>query len=107
MSEILTAFIAGGSMSAIVSGVFSIIMYKAKRKDAQACENDIVQKALRYIMLYIIQDRIEQYIKRGEVTVDERRSIHRWHDLNHNGLNGNGDADSLMEEFDKLPTKFE
>lgn len=107
MSEILIAFIAGGSMSAIVSGVFGIIMYKAKRKDAQADENDTVQKALRYIMLYIIQDRVEQYIKRGEVTMDERRSIHKWHELYHYGLNGNGDADSLMEEFDKLPTKFE
>lgn len=107
MSEILIAFIAGGSMSALVSGVFGIIMYRAKRRDAQADENDTVQKALRYIMLYIIQDRIEQYIKRGEVTIDERRSIHKWHELYHDGLHGNGDADKLMEEFDALPTKYE
>ena len=31
MTEILIAFIAGGSMSAIVSGVFSLILYKSKK----------------------------------------------------------------------------
>lgn len=105
MNEILLAFIAGGSMAAVISGVFGLIMYKTKRKDAEADENDEVKKALRYIMLYIIQDRIEEYLKRGEVTMEERRSIHKWHELYHYGLNGNGDADLLMEEFDKLPTK--
>lgn len=107
MSDILVAFIAGGALSAIVSGVFGIIMYKTKRKDEQADENDEVKKALRYIMLYIIQDRIEEYLKRGEVTIEERRSIHKWHDLYHDGLNGNGDADLLLKEFDLLPTKCE
>lgn len=107
MSDIIVAFIAGGSMSAIISGVFGIIMYKTKRKDAEEDDNDVVTKALRYIMLYIIQDRIEQYIKRGTITIEERRSVHKWHELYHDGLHGNGDADLLMEQFDKLPISYE
>ena len=35
MNEILVAFIAGGSMSAIVSGVFSVILYRIKKKDKE------------------------------------------------------------------------
>lgn len=106
MIEMLVAFIAGGSMSAIVSGIFSFIMYKQQRKDKKTDENteegDVVKKALRYIMLYIIQERAEQYIKRGTITIEERRSLHKWHDLYHYGLDGNGDADLLMGQIDEM-----
>lgn len=106
MVELLIAFIAGGSMSAVVSGIFTFIMYKSKKKDQDEEENDVIKKALRYIMLYIIQDRAETYIKRGEITVDERRSLHKWHQLYHFGLNGNGDADQLMSDVDDLDVKI-
>lgn len=101
--EIVVAFLTGGSMSAIVSGLVSYFIYKRKRKDAEADKQDVTRKALRYIMLYIIQDRAEMYIKRGNITVDERRALHKWHNLYHNGLNGNGDAASLMETVEELP----
>ena len=110
MTDILIAFIAGGSLSALVSGVFSVILYKTKKKDEAEKEaeeeDDAVKKGLRYIMLYIIQERAEKYISRGSITVDERRSLHKWHDLYHNGLNGNGDADALMNDVDALPLKI-
>lgn len=106
MTEILIAFIAGGSMSAIVSGVFSLILYKSKKRDEAKDEDDVVKKGLRYIMLYIIQERAEKYISNGCISVDERRSLHKWHDLYHNGLHGNGDADALMEDVDALPLKI-
>lgn len=103
--ELLIAFAAGGGMAALVSGVFSIILYKNKKKDSQEDEEDNVKKALRYIMLYIIQERAEKYIREGAITIDERRSLHKWHDLYHNGLNGNGDASLLMSDIEALPTK--
>ena len=106
MTELLVAFIAGGALSGIISGIFSMIMYKTKRKDQQADEQtdetDVIKKALRYIMLYIIQDRAEEYIRRGTITMEERRSLHKWHDLYHNGLDGNGDADFLMSQIDEI-----
>lgn len=107
MSEILVAFIAGGSMSAVISGVFSFILYKQKKKDAAEAEEDVILKSLRYIMLYIIQERAEGYIRRGYITIEERRSLHKWHDLYHNGLLGNGDADLLMTAVDELEIKYE
>ena len=106
MTEILIAFIAGGSMSAIVSGIFSLILYKSKKKDENEDKEDVVKKGLRYIMLYIIQERAEKYISNGCISVDERRSLHKWHDLYHNGLHGNGDADALMDDVDALPLRI-
>ena len=105
MTEILIAFIAGGSMSAIVSGVFSVILYKVKKRDAHQEEDDALKKGVRYLMLYIIQERAEKYIANGNISVDERRSLHKWHDLYHNGLHGNGDADALMDAVDSLPLR--
>lgn len=105
MNEMILSFIAGGALAASITGIFSIVLYKIKRQDKVEDDSDNIKKALRYIMLYIIQERAEHYIARGEITIDERRSLHKWHDLYHNGLNGNGDADLLMSEVDELPTK--
>lgn len=111
MIEIVVAFIAGGALSGIISGLFSLILYKTKRKDSRYDEErdkeDVTHKALRYIMLYIIQERAEKYIRQGSVTVDERRSLHKWHDLYHDGLLGNGDADLLMAAVDELPIRYD
>lgn len=91
----------GGAMgAALVTGLFALINTRKSRKDAKA-------KALRYIMLYIIQERAKQHIKDQCITLEERRSLHHWHDLYHNGLGGNGDADALMAQVDHLRLDYE
>ena len=107
MSEVLMAFATGGALTAIISGAFSLITYRMKKKDSEEAEEDIMKKALRYIMLYIIQERAERYIIKGSVTLEERRSLHKWHDLYHNGLGGNGDADLLMSAVDELHVEMD
>ena len=105
--EIVTAIIGGSCGAAVVTGIFAIIQYTIKRKDAKSDRADVNTKALRYIMLYIIQERAKEYIRDKTLTLDERRSLHHWHDLYHNGLGGNGDADALMQQVDRLPIKME
>lgn len=91
----------GGAMgAALVAGIFAAVNSRKARKDAKA-------KAIRYIMLYIIQERAKQHIKDGSITLEERRSLHHWHDLYHNGLGGNGDADALMAQVDQLSFDYE
>jgi hypothetical protein len=92
----LVELLGGATGAAIVAGGFSLAQNRRSRKDAKG-------KALRYIMLYIIQERAKQHIKDGNITLEERRSLHHWHELYHNGLGGNGDADALMAQVDKLP----
>ena len=98
--ELLVELLSGAAGAALVAGIFTVMQKRSARKDANS-------KALRYIMLYIIQERAKQHIKDGEITLEERRSLHRWHELYHNGLGGNGDADALMAQVDKLPIDTE
>ena len=118
MGHTLLSFLSGAVGAAIVGGIFSLITHRLNRKDKladQAAERkdneqekaEIEQKALRYLMLYIIQERAKSHIKDGKITLDDRRSLHHWHELYHNGLGGNGDADALMAQVDKLPVDFD
>ena len=91
----LVELLSGATGAALVAGIFAMVQSRRANKDAKG-------KALRYIMLYIIQERAKQHIRDGSITLEERRSLHHWHDLYHNGLGGNGDADALMAQVDKL-----
>lgn len=105
--EVILAIIGGGCGAAIVSGGFALAQFLINRKDKRSGKSDMQNKALRYLMLYIIQERAKQHIKDGKITLEERRSLHHWHDLYHNGLGGNGDADALMAQVDMLPLDTE
>lgn len=94
--EWLVDLLSGAAGAALVAGVFGIVQNRKARKDAHG-------KALRYLMLYVIQERAKQHIKDGSITMEERRSLHHWHSLYHNELGGNGDADALMAQVDRLP----
>lgn len=105
--EVILAIIGGGCGAAIVSGCFALAQFLINRRDKESGKEDCQNKALRYLMLYIIQERAKQHIKDGCISLDDRRSLHHWHDLYHNGLGGNGDADALMKQVDKLPLDTE
>ncbi len=95
--------LVGGSLgAAAVSGTFALVQYLIGRKDAQNGRANVQEKALRYLMLYIIQERAKQHIREGRISLDDRRSLHHWHALYHSGLGGNGDADALMRQVDAL-----
>ena len=96
----LIELLSGATGAALVGGIFTFIQNRKAHKDARS-------KALRYIMLYIIQERAKQHIRDGSITLEERRSLHHWHQLYHDGLGGNGDADALMAQVDKLPLDTE
>jgi len=105
--EVILAVIGGGCGAAIVSVAFALVQFLINRKDKRSGKTDMQNKALRYLMLYIIQERAKQHIKDECISLDDRRSLHHWHDLYHNGLGGNGDADALMDQVDRLPLDTE
>jgi hypothetical protein len=92
----LIDLLSGAAGAALVAGIFGVIQKRSTLKDAHG-------KALRYLMLYVIQERAKQHIKDNSITLEERRSLHHWHALYHNQLGGNGDADDLMAQVDALP----
>lgn len=110
MGNAILSFLTGAAGAAFVAGIFSLIMNRLSRKDSikdqQAKQAGVEQKALRYIMLFIIQERAKSHIKDAKITLEERRSLHHWHSLYHDGLGGNGDADALMTAVDELPVDY-
>ena len=105
--DVLIAILGGSCGAALVTGIFGLVKLLLERKDRRSGKSDVQNKALRYLMLYIIQERAKQHIKEGRISLDDRRSLHHWHDLYHNGLGGNGDADALMEQVDQLGLDME
>ena len=104
MSWEFLAAILGGSFGAAIVG---LIQYLIGRHDKKKAGESSERRALRYLMLYIIQERCKEIIARGWTTLEERRSIGHWHDVYHNGLGGNGDADALMQQVMELPLRFD
>ena len=101
MHDILIALIAaffGG-------GFLGFIQYLISRKDKKTEEDDTEREALRYLMLYIIEDTAAKIISKQEITLQQKQMLHKWHKLYHDGLGGNGDASVMMELIDALPVK--
>lgn len=117
MSETLLMILASSFGGAMITGIVTLLVYALKKRDArqekaEAKEeqkqdrDDAERKALRYLMLYIIQERAMQHIREGHISLEARRSLHHWHELYHDGLDGNGDAGALMAEIDDLPVSI-
>lgn len=105
--DVIYSVLGGALGAAVVTGTVSLIQFFVNRKDKKSGQANHNVKALRYLMLYIIQERAKQHIKDKQITLDDRRSLHHWHDLYHNGLGGNGDADALMKQVDELPVDLD
>lgn len=102
LTESVTVLLSGGLGAAIAAGLFGIIQYKLQRADRRSEAKEAERKALRYLMLYIIEERCKEHIEAGEINLDELRRLHHWHELYHEGLGGNGDADQLMKKVEAL-----
>ena len=104
MSETVIVAIIAAATSA---GLMGLIQFFVTRHDKKKAEASAETKALRYIMLYIIQERGKEHLMDGSITLEDKRAIHKWYELYHQGLGGNGDADLLMKQVDALPLKLD
>lgn len=105
--EMVLSILSGSCGAALVTAGLAFAQYLISRRDSSSKKEDVQSKALRYLMLYIIQERAKQHIAEGSITLEDRRMLRHWHDLYHNGLGGNGDADALMQQLDRLPLQSE
>ena len=88
--------------AALSAGFLGFLQFLISRRDDRRSADGWERKALRYLMLYIIQERGKELLAAGACTLEERRALQHWHEVYHNGLGGNGDADDLMERIMKL-----
>lgn len=104
MSDVIIAAIIAALTGAGVTGLIQFFVNRHDKKNAEASAET---KALRYIMLHIIQERCKEHLRDGEITLEDKRAIHKWHELYHDGLGGNGDAGLLLKQVDSLPLKID
>ena len=106
-AEIWVMFLTGAAGAAVCSGIISIVQMIIRRWWEKSDKGSAQTKALRYLMLYIMIQTAKGYIRDGEISMDDRRQLHKWHELYHDGLGGNGDMDKLIAEVNKLPLSLE
>lgn len=92
--------LVGGAFGA---SLMALIQFLIARHDKKQEAESVERQALRYLMLYTIQDTAKELLKAGSASLEEKRQLRQWHELYHSGLGGNGDADALMSAIDALP----
>lgn len=131
MSDWVSIFLSGGTAVAVITGLKEIWIWhknrKAKKEDKAEekaddekkiaalkiderlkeieRQNDVQREAMKYILYDRIRFLGQAYIAEGEIDFDDRRILHNMHNIYHNGLEGNGDLDELMQDVDALPLK--
>lgn len=96
VSVILAIFASGG--------FWAFLTYLIQRKDTKDSAEAQMLKGLGH-------DRIcwlgESYIARGYITKDEYENLHDYLFLPYKKLGGNGTAEKIMKEVEKLPLEKE
>lgn len=82
------------------TGFWSWLQNRGKKKTAEA-------RLLMGLAYSEIIRRSEQYIKRGYITTDEYNELNRYLFEPYREMGGNGTAQKLMAEVQKLPTTKE
>ena len=100
MSDVVLAALLSGTLGA---ALIALVQFLITRHDKKKEKQSVERQALCALVLYTIQDTAREHLRDGSATIDEKRQLHQWHDLYHNGLGGNGDADALMKAVDLLP----
>jgi len=106
---VVTAICSGGAVAALVSGIFSVVMWKLQQKaqiQAQkTSKEDDIAKGIRMLLYDRIKHLGNSYIHKGYVTSEELEDLTAMHHIYHNNLNGNGFLDDLMSRVKNLPIK--
>lgn len=111
MTEILCAMIAA---AASVICAFAAAAFKRRERndaarDAREQERDAKISALCESQKIVLLDRIrylgQKYIAAGAIDMDDRHLLNSMHESYHKGLGGNGDADVIMRDINRLPLR--
>lgn len=108
MEMVLTA-LCGAAGAAIISGIFSVIMWRLNRKAAKEDKTTEKTDNLTCGVRMLLYDRIKHlgksYLARGYITTEELEDLTSMHLVYHNELGGNGFLDNVMKQVNGLPIK--
>ena len=77
----------------------------SKRVEILEQQNSAQNEGMKYVLLDRILYLGRRYINDGSVTFDDRKRLGDMHNVYHKRLQGNGDADAVMDGVYELPLK--
>lgn len=95
MTELIIAVIGSGALSAVISGVFTLILRRKQREDG-------VSAGVRQLLYDRIKYLCKEHIARGYIASNDLEDLSRMHKIYHDDLDGNGFLDDLMAEVRRL-----
>lgn len=100
-----TTLIAGivGSIFAS-TGFWGLITYLIQSRKAKNSAESEMLKGLAHDRICYLGER---YLKRGYITTEEYENLYTYLYLSYKKLDGNGTAEKIMKEVEKLPIKKE
>ncbi len=101
MNTVLAAIIAGVTSSGFINFAIFLIQRHDTKKGKKSAETEMI--------LGLGHDRIvylgERYIQRGYISRDEYENLHDYLFKPYSDLGGNGTAERIMGEVEKLPLR--
>lgn len=101
--EIAIAIIGSGALSALISGLFSVLNNRNQKETNE-------QAGLMALLYDRIKYLCKEHIARGKIASNDLEDLERMHQIYHDKLNGNGFLDDLMKavrELEIVPAKYE
>lgn len=100
--SVWAAILTGGVAAAVVSGIFSVILWRLNRGAEKEDKADDIKIGLRILLYDRIKYLGKRYIEREYITAEELEDIMAMHKVYHDNLHGNGFLDSIMEQVKAL-----
>ncbi len=86
------------------TGFWAFVTYLVQRKDIKESAEAQMLKGLGHDRICFLGER---YVARGYITKDEYENLHDYLFIPYKKLGGNGTAEKVMKEVDKLPLEKE
>ena len=90
----------------MVSGIFSVILWRLNRRAEKEDKADDIKIGLRILLYDRIKHLGKRYIEREYITAEELEDIMTMHKVYHDNLHGNGFLDSIMEQVKALKKHY-
>lgn len=100
--ELIFAVIGSGALAALISGIFSLSLYKIQKHDK---EKDASTKMILGLGHETIVELGLRYLKRGFITEVEYDDLIKYLWTPYQALGGNGTAEKIINDVKKLPIR--
>ncbi|MCD8004638.1 MAG: hypothetical protein LUE91_03155 [Oscillospiraceae bacterium] len=93
---IIVAIISSGALSALISGLFSLVQNRKKKTDG-------VTNGVQQLLYDRIKYLCKAHLERGKIATNDLDDLEQMHEIYHDDLDGNGFLDDLVNAVRKLP----